>query len=406
MRRVGSCLLAVCLLACRKPAKPGPTIANDSHGEAGTEAGTKQDAGADAEVGPQEVGGEAGTSTVVAPPPPMPKAACTPDAKVRWWVELPDPTSYGTGSASGPEAFACSPFRTGASPLELTMAPGTMLEMPLGIEAAADGVAWEGVFEPTHVSTGLPKGAWIDPADKTLKWKVAGKDGDVLSFTVGAIAPAIGPKACAVAEIVVRVRDDDTTRKAQAATLAASDSLPVALAPHVVPGLAPTGEAKTLLDRARCGAPAIQPAFFDADGDGLADALFVYPGRGGGEPTETSVWVRRKDTYARLGRAVGTPHQTADGATFLVDTTSSGTGFSCSIGIKIHQVMGNRLQLKLTESTQSPLDPVGTSCPPGDGIHDDYDAGKFLGFTDQATKGGVVKKRVFRWNGKHFALTP
>lgn len=30
--------------------------------------------------------------------------------------------------------------------------------------------------------------------------------------------------------------------------------------------------------------------------------------------------------------------------------------------------------------------------------------GKLVGFTDQATKGGVVKRRVFRWNGKLFAL--
>lgn len=339
------------------------------------------------------------------PAPPALPIACTPDPNVRWSIELPAPDSYTSGQVSGPAAFACSPFRTSAAPFELTLAPGTMLRIPLGIEVN-EGGAFAYVTEPRFLSAGLPKGAFIDPADQTLAWRVAGAEGDVLSFSVAAIATRLpGGKACVRADIIVRVRDDAGTRGAQAAALAVTESTPAAIEAYGGNASTPNPEVRTILDRVRCGAPPIEPRLLDADGDGLADALFLYPGGGGGAAPETAVWLRRKDTFVRIGRAVGTALQTADGATFLVDTVSASTAFACSLGIKIHQVMSNRLQLQVDEATQAPVDP-DSGCLPGDGLHEDLDKGRFLGFTDQSTKAGATKRRVFRWNGKRFAPTP
>lgn len=404
MHRLGwSFVVVACTIGCRRKAPEATKAAITK--EAPVEASV--DAPIDATDAATETS-VVGSATTPAPPPPMPKVACTVDPRVRWALELPDVDSFQAGSASGPEGFSCSPFHTGSAPFELTMmAPGTMLRIPLDVQVRGDAGEWDSEWDATRVSAGLPKGAWIDPADRTLKWKVQGADGDVLSLAVGGIAPSVGPKACVMAEIVVRVRDDILTRRAQAAMLAADESGPFAITGLAVPGGPPSAEVRAILDKLRCGQAPVDPQFYDADGDGLEDALFPYYGGGGGRPSETAVWLRRKDTFTRVGRVVGSPMRASDGATFIVDTASAGTGYSCAIGIKIHQVMTNRLQLRVDESTQALLSPSDTSCGgPGDGIRVDVDMGKLVGFTDQATKGGVAKRRVFRWNGKLFALAP
>ena len=151
----------------------------------------------------------------------------------------------------------------------------------------------------------------------------------------------------------------------------------------------------------------MKPSFRDADGDGLKDAIFVYPYRGGGAPNSSDVLLRRGDTFATLEGTPGEVEFAADGTTFLVDRFSAGTGYSCSIGIKIAQVFKNRVSIVLDELHRGELDPATSNCPPGDGMSVDHAGAAMLGFTDQATSpSGVVTRRQWRWDGKRFALSP
>lgn len=255
------------------------------------------------------------------------------------------------------------------------------------------------MLEPKYKTAGLPKGAWIDPAARTLKWKVAGAEGDTLAFSFAALS---GDR-CVTAGMVVHIKDNEATRLAQATWIARGES---AGGEMVSSGYSwnNSPDFREFARKVRCGyAP--PPIFRDADGDGLSDAVFFLPTAGGGTPSETSVWLRRGDTFANVGRAKGNPAHAADGTTFVVDTTSAGTGYPCSLGVKIHQVFKNRVQLVVDESTEA--SPVNDSCAPGDGITIDLTGKDFIGFTDQATPpGGKPRKRVWRWDGKRFVRSP
>ncbi len=381
-------LIALSLVACRKrtenavaPAVSAPIV--DSAPEA-----------------PPAV--EAPKPTPPPPPPPTaPAVACTPDPHLRFKqapmdLEHLEPTPH-----AGPAGLACSPFVTAGSS-ELTMAPGTFLQISMDAEESVDG-AFDDLVDVTYATAGLPKLAWVDPATRTFKWKVAGADGDVLAFSVATVKKA-GPQ-CVTASYVIRVRDDDATRRAQAMWLNREESVGAVL--RTFYPFSDSPQLRELARKIQCGASPIAPVFRDADGDGLADALFGYPSPGGGNAAETDVWLRRGETFAKVGRATGRPERAADGTTFVVDTTSAGTGFACTLGVKIFQVFKNRVQLVVDESSEASVDLTGVSCAPGDGITIDRVGPDLLGFTDQGTPaGGKPRRRVWRWDGKRFTRAP
>lgn len=387
--RLGIALVVVVVLGCRKRAEQHTPIAPaEKIVDAATDVATE-------------------TLDVATPPdarpaPSPPKLACTTDPRVRWRVstEPEEITQH-----AGPEGFACSPFTVGKSPLELDMAPGTILVLSMEAEVSdgSDGGAFDTVIDAAHIAAGLPKGAWIDPLERALKWKVAGADGDDVAFSVGAVATLAEGKRCVTASIVVHVRDDDGTRNAQATWLNRETSAGYALGAAGMPGSPAVLE---LARQAKCGSGMVTPLFEDADGDGLKDAVFAYPPRGGGYPPVGDVWLRRGNTFAKVGQATGRPERAADGTTFFVDTASAGTGYACVLGVKIFQVFKNRVQLVVDESSHAQVDPSSTSCASGDGITLDHAAGAFVGFTDQGTVGTTAKRRVWRWDGKRFARLP
>ncbi len=344
-------------------------------------------------------------STPLPPAPKVPSIACTPDPRLRWAKAEEDQQV----AVSGPDGFACSPFKTGSSPLELTIAPGTILRVPLSVEVSKDPSAgdagdFESSYDVTYTSAGLPKGAWVDPDDGALKWHVAGAQDEAFAFSVAGNVTLPEGKRCVTASIVVRVHDDDSTRQAQAQWLNRDASVG-----HVIGALywtGPSPEYTEFLGKVQCGDLAVEPVWRDADGDGLTDALFEYPPRGGGFPREVDVWLRRGETFAMVGTATGSVWSTADGTTFVVDGTSAGTGYSCSIGVKVFQVFKNRASVVFEERTNAILDDDTQSCN-GGGMDVDTKGGLLLGFTDVGkTPTGVVTKRTWRWNGKKFALVP
>lgn len=355
-----------------------------------------------------------GVSAVPPPARPTPPVlACTVDAHVRWKV-IPPPTEVNgdTGSLdSGPAGFACSPYQTALSPLELTMAPGTILEMPLEVEVAGEtsDPGDSGAFEDppaavTYVSAGLPKGAWIDPATRSLKWHVRGAEGEVFAMTVGAKVAFSEGQRCVTAPIVVRIRDDEATRKAQASVLDREEANGMAVVAQWSTLSSPTPEFLEFVRSVRCGAVAVEPDVADADRDGLSDAIFVYPSRGGGFPTESGVFLRRGDTFVNVGRANGRVERAPDGTTFLVDLSSDGTGYPISIGVHVVEVFPNRLQEIAHETTNTLL---GDGAEATGGIDLDHAAGAMIGFHDRATSAsGALTIRTWRWDGKRFAQRP
>lgn len=381
-------VIALCALACRKraeeavaPAASAPVV--DAAPEADTSSPTPT------------------PTPTLTPTPTPPTVACTPDPHLRFKQGPMDLERLEIASHAGPAGLSCSPFVTSSSS-DLTMAPGTFLEIPMDAEESVDG-AFDEVLDVTYATAGLPKLAWVDPATRTFKWKVAGADGDVVAFSLATVKK--GSKQCVTASYVVRVKDDDATRRAQAMWLNRSDSVGAVLRTHYP--VSDTPELRELARQIQCGASPIAPLFRDADGDGLADALFAYPSRGDGATAETDVWLRRGETFAKVGRAAGHPERAADGTTFVVDTTSAGTGFDCTLGVKIFQVFKNRVQLVVDESSEASVDLKGTSCAPGDGITLDRAGPDLLGFTDQGTPaGGKPRRRVWRWDGKRFARSP
>ena len=344
--------------------------------------------------------------TAVIPPAPMPMPptiACASDPRVRWAVPGPDDEPHNNGTAR----FDCSPMKTGDAPFELTVAPGTILSFPVRVELGSSPTTDFAEAEATYKTAGLPTGAWVDPADKSFKWHVRGADGDAFAFSVAAVValPDTGTSACVVASMRVRVKDDDDTRLAQAEYMDDGASGAWRLT-YMTPDPTDPDWVKQDHDE-KCGAATLKPSFRDADGDGLKDAIFVYPYRGGGTPNSSDVLLRRGDTFAKLEGTPGELEFAADGTTFLVDRFSAGTGYSCSIGIKIAQVFKNRVSIVVDEDHRGELDSATSECPPGDGMIVDHAAGAMIGFSDQGrSTSGVVTKRVWRWDGKKFALAP
>lgn len=344
---------------------------------------------------------------IAAPKPPV--IACTPDARLRFAKPPPDDTIIAPPNA-GPDGFSCSPFKTGDSPLELTMAPGTLLQFSLDTELSDDVDAGDaGDFHTpsapiTFGSAGLPKGAWIDPAAQALKYRVAGKEGDAFAFSLAAYADFPEGKRCVTTSMVVRVKDDDFTRRAQAGYLnreAGASRLAQSL--FVVPSASP--EFDDFDRRMKCGEIPVVPIFRDADGDGLADAIFAYPPRGGGNPREVDVFLRRGDTFSSVGSAIGDVEHAADGATFVFDRFSASSWVQCSLTMNIARVFANRVEKIMSVDSNAKSREDG-SCK-GSGLELTRSGGDLIGFTDTAIDdSGKVTKRAWRWDGKHFVVVP
>lgn len=402
MRQIVFLSLALLVLSCRRRAEPTVTIAKPVDSAPSVTTVVTKDAAPEV---------SANTSVVLAPPKPAPTPptiACTPDARVRF-VELPtptDPNDLNAEPSAGPAGFACSPLKTASSPLELTVAPGTILQFSVETEVVSAGDAGDAPdAPPTYTTAGLPKGAWIDPATHQLKWHARGAEGDVFAFSFAVNHALPEGKRCVTASMVVRISDTDATRRAQAEFMNLGESTGHALASAWASTMTP--DLQELVRKARCGASLIQPSFRDADGDGLADAIFEYPYRGDGTPNDVDVFLRRGDGFTKIGRGTGRVEHAADGTTFLVDTTSAGTGLSCAAGVKIAQVFNNRVQIVADEGAQPGLDSDGTTCKSGDGISIDRVDGNLVGFTAQGTAPeGKVTRRTWRWDGKRFARVP
>jgi hypothetical protein len=342
------------------------------------------------------------TADASIPSPTPPAIACTTSPHLRWAV--------------APEhAFSCSPFRSATSPSELAVAPGTLLRFSVAaalVDDAADAVADvdpraeeedPNVVLATYTRQGFPKGAWIDPDTLEFKWKVTGSEGDVFAFSIAAFADLDEGKRCVVGSLVVRVRDDASTRKAQVISLAREDTMAAEFGS--LGQFGDLAELKRLRELSKCGGVPTEPAMWDADGDGLTDALFDYPwGAGRSAPQRTAVWVRRGDTFAHLGDATGRAYRMQDGVTLIVrtDDSSWATPPDCNGWLEIARVFKNRVEKSAVEPSFQ-----GQCHHPTDGLHLAYSGSTLSGYTWKTTdKSGKAVTKTWTWNGKGFAAVP
>ena len=323
-------------------------------------------------------------------PPPI---ACTTDPRVRW---ASPPPSIDTLDqlASGEEAFACSPLKTGNSPLELTVAPGTWLKFPMDVEVLQSGAdAGDASYagpsgKVTYLSEGLPKGA---SADGSFDWFAAGAPGQTFAFSVAAsVVLSEGPR-CVKASMVVVVRDDTSTRKAQVQLLEAPSSVLNAVPREFIRDEATL---QGVAARARCGDPMNDPTMKDVSGDGLADALFSFPPAPSGFGPSTRVYLRKGDDFEGIGDTIGSYARAPDGTSFMV-TDYEGT-------IRIYRFNKDHFEDILLVAKQGP----GMADPEEfvSGPRLEFEDGNFTGFSGEV--GAPPKTRTWRWNGNRFAPKP
>jgi hypothetical protein len=258
---------------------------------------------------------------------------------------------FSTASAT---SFTCSPMVTSKAaatagpswtdeggvalkPLDLTVAPGTVVSIPVGVTNDKGAPFPASVLR--YEVKGFPPSAKVD-AKSTFQWKALGKDGEITAGMVAALVKLPSGEKCVKLPIVVRTHDDDATRANQAASMVRTEQFYRQLAcAWAHQGADPAENAhndledeRSLRERFACGAPLVDVTMRDLDGDGLADAMVVLaqhlnPGLAdnpSGPKFETGpgvqIFLRKGDDFVRLLETPGIPREAVDGTQLFLDT--------------------------------------------------------------------------------------